>query len=181
MMVPVFYDLQRRQTKVWVFLGWTARTLRVTYRKRPRFVVRDLKGRDVTEQVDVERGALSVPLCTPVTAEMYVSKLLDREEFPRALRPVRLRGDDPEGPELIDDAHLIVRCRPTSRSATQRQRKAQRRATSRIVPSLRTVTTAPRFRFGTVWTWSRLTAQWRGIPLDSSSTTWVVGDRHNAR
>ena len=35
MMVPVFYDLGRRKTKVWAFLGWKATTVDVTFHTEP--------------------------------------------------------------------------------------------------------------------------------------------------
>lgn len=41
MMVPVFYDLQRRKTKVWVFLGWSLRDVEVSFRARPSVRVLD--------------------------------------------------------------------------------------------------------------------------------------------
>ena len=35
MMVPVFFDTQRRKTKVWAFLGWRAVSVAVGYRVEP--------------------------------------------------------------------------------------------------------------------------------------------------
>jgi hypothetical protein len=35
MMVPVFFDVQRRKTKVWALLGWRATAVEVAYRVPP--------------------------------------------------------------------------------------------------------------------------------------------------
>jgi hypothetical protein len=38
MMVPVFYDVQRRMTKGWAFLGWNSESLWVRFDRPPRVV-----------------------------------------------------------------------------------------------------------------------------------------------
>ena len=81
MMVPVFYDLQRRQTKVWVFLGWSTRPLEVSYAKNPSILEQERPGGGEGEEADVRFVGQSVAVAYPVTAEVYVSRLLDREQF----------------------------------------------------------------------------------------------------
>jgi hypothetical protein len=39
MMVPIFYDGARKQTKLWVFLGWSAQGLTVSFTKEPTVTV----------------------------------------------------------------------------------------------------------------------------------------------
>jgi hypothetical protein len=77
MMVPLFYDLGRRQTKVLAFLGWTERPISAAFATPPAVEVSD-----TDMQVGFTRQYAR--LSYPVTAEVYVSKLLDRGEM-RAL------------------------------------------------------------------------------------------------
>lgn len=89
MMVPVFYDMQRKQTKVWVFLGWTERPLQAWFKVPPR--VEAIGGAPKKSwfsfakappgPAKVEFDDAKYPLFYPVTAEVYVSKRLNREEF----------------------------------------------------------------------------------------------------
>jgi hypothetical protein len=105
MMVPVFFDVQRRKTKVWAFLGWRTVPVDVEYRKEPavlgierdrppepeptdRFTLLKRKFRRQPEAVPA--GPPPVEFCgdryefaVPVMAEVYVSRLLDRDEFRR--------------------------------------------------------------------------------------------------
>ena len=84
-MVPVFHDIQRNKTKVWVFLGWTSKLVTVDFDRPPTATVFDKAGKHV------EQGAADAPrlvfhyasysLAYPVTAELYVTKILDRNEF----------------------------------------------------------------------------------------------------
>lgn len=98
MMVPVFYDELRRKTKVWLFLGWTTKLLRVCFAKPPR-VLGDTKPRfgfgaisklwprrvqtqDTREpRADIVFTEAHRQLACPVTAEVYVTKILNRDEF----------------------------------------------------------------------------------------------------
>lgn len=85
MMVPVFYDVQRKKTKVWAFLGWASRPLKVDFDRPPAATIFDTKG------MQVQAGAADAPrlvfhdtnyfLAYPVTAEVYVTKILNRDEF----------------------------------------------------------------------------------------------------
>jgi len=74
MMVPVFYDLGRRKTKVWAILGWATRRLVVSFETPPAAQV--LEGR-----VTIRLGSIYREIAYPVFAEAYVSRLLDRDEF----------------------------------------------------------------------------------------------------
>jgi len=103
MMVPVFYDLGQRMTKVWTFLGWRVQPVDVAYRVPPtvlavepavppepdpanRLSVLRKKFRKVPEQAPAEvpqvlfSGA-RYEFAVPVMAEVYVERLLDRDEF----------------------------------------------------------------------------------------------------
>ncbi len=89
MMVPVFYDVQRKQTKVWVFLGWTSRPLVASFAKPPKVEVAALEekrgwfgfGRNTAEAPEIEFESARYALIYPVTAEIYVNRRLNREEF----------------------------------------------------------------------------------------------------
>jgi hypothetical protein len=83
MMIPVFYDLQRRKVKAWVFLGWAARDISVEFETPPLAEVFDEAGQPVALGGDVQVAFNSEQhtVMYPVTAEVYVSRVLDREEF----------------------------------------------------------------------------------------------------
>jgi hypothetical protein len=100
MMVPVFYDLQRRKTKVWLLLGWTRKRLRIYFATPPPVVdgagsgaasaVAGLFGRRFGRQAQPEQdqpkvvfGEAYKDLACPVTAEVYVERILHRDEFRR--------------------------------------------------------------------------------------------------
>jgi hypothetical protein len=74
MMVPVFYDVGRRQIKVWAILGWSTRCLGASFATPPAAQV-------LTGKVAVKFRATSHEIAYPVFAEVYVSRLLDRDEF----------------------------------------------------------------------------------------------------
>jgi hypothetical protein len=83
MMVPVFYDLQRRKTKVWVMLGWTSSGAYYSYAQQPTATVIGPDGKPAAGEEAPElifHGSSRV-LASPVFAEVYVSRLLDRDEF----------------------------------------------------------------------------------------------------
>ncbi|MEK7468520.1 MAG: hypothetical protein AAB074_14005 [Planctomycetota bacterium] len=89
MMVPVFYDVARRQTKVWAFLGWTSRPLTAQFRTPPDVeVVAAVEkkgwfgfGGKKAEAPEIEFEDAKYALIYPVTAEVYVTKRLNRDEF----------------------------------------------------------------------------------------------------
>jgi choline dehydrogenase-like flavoprotein len=74
MMVPVFFDVGRQQTKVWAILGWATRSLVVDFAAPPTAHV--LGG-----QVRVEFGPALKRIAYPVFWEGYVRTVLDRREF----------------------------------------------------------------------------------------------------
>jgi hypothetical protein len=86
MMVPVFHDVERRKTKVWVVLGVTTRPLESWFAVPPKLEsVTDEAGAAVDlSQVRMEWESASFTVAYPVMAEVYVERILDRTEF-RAL------------------------------------------------------------------------------------------------
>ena len=80
-MVPVFYDVERGKTKVWAFLGWTDRPITISFAQPPKGTVRDLNGTLVSSPPEIRWGFLYEQLQYPVTAELYVDRILDRSEF----------------------------------------------------------------------------------------------------
>jgi hypothetical protein len=83
MMVPIFYDIKRGKTKVWAVLGVGSRPLNVSYVHPP--TVREIKG-PRGAQVNPRDAYLefvnqSTHLIYIVSAEVYVSHLLNRAEF----------------------------------------------------------------------------------------------------
>jgi hypothetical protein len=83
MMVPIFYDRQRNMTKVWVFLGWAARSVYVSFETPPAAQVFDIARRPVSlgEAFEIDFVPETHTLLSPVTAEVYVTQLLSRAEF----------------------------------------------------------------------------------------------------
>ena len=82
MMVPVFFDVLRKKTKVWVFLGWATRPVTISFAKRPAATVLDATGKQVAaDAVDLQFRSARHKLAYPVTAEVYVTEILDRDEF----------------------------------------------------------------------------------------------------
>jgi hypothetical protein len=83
MMVPVFYDVGRHQTKVWAVLGVASKPIEVSYAQPP--VVRETKGPDgkpvMPGEVAVVFVNQDVRLAYIVAAEVYVNHLLNRTEF----------------------------------------------------------------------------------------------------
>jgi hypothetical protein len=78
MMVPVYHDIGRNLTKVWMFLGWMEDSIDVSFERPPEVTI--LSGRDV----DLEFEESSYPIAAPVVVEALVARVLDRDEF-RAL------------------------------------------------------------------------------------------------
>jgi len=74
MMVPVFFDIDRRKTKVWAILGWAKRWLVVSFDTPPTAHV--IRGRP-----HVTFDSTLREITYPVFAETYVTRLLDRDEF----------------------------------------------------------------------------------------------------
>jgi hypothetical protein len=95
MMAPVFYDVERKKTKVWVFLGWRTTPVDVSYRVPPIVLA-------VEPLQPGRRPAGAAPpvlfyedryeLAVPVMAEVYVSRVLDRDEMRRHCDRFRSRA-----------------------------------------------------------------------------------------
>ena len=82
MMVPIFYDIMRRKTKVWVFLGWSARPVTVSFAKEPIAKIFDRAGNQVkADSVHLQFHSTMHQLAYPVTTEVYIDKMLNRDEF----------------------------------------------------------------------------------------------------
>ena len=93
MMVPVFFDRGRRKTKVWAFLGWSQRPVNFWFATPPGVqVTRDGK-QAAADQAVVEFGNAHQSLAYPVTAEVYVEKILDRNEFRRHCDRYKTRSE----------------------------------------------------------------------------------------
>ncbi len=95
-MVPVYFDVQRGKMKVWALLGWRTTAVEVTYRAPPTGAgIKALAGagRSPGEPPPVQFGGDRYEFAAPVMAEVYVERLLDRDDdpVPPALRP-------PQGP-----------------------------------------------------------------------------------
>jgi hypothetical protein len=127
MMVPVFFDPQRGKTKVWAFLGWKTVPVNCGYEVPPKLVDRVKEEAEHPLAEDrlsvlrrkfrkVEKPPAPAPppprppivkfetahyrLATPVMAEVYVSRLLDRDEFRKSLRSVREEVCDSGEPSM---------------------------------------------------------------------------------
>jgi hypothetical protein len=94
MMVPVFWDVQREKTKVWAFLAWRTTPVMVDYRVRPNVLGVDPSrpsAKPAGEPPVVLFAGDRYELAVPVMAEVYVSRLLDRDEFRRHCDRFRTR------------------------------------------------------------------------------------------
>ena len=85
MMVPVFFDQERQKTKVWVMLGWEQANCAFGYVQEPGVKITDPDGKPVAgdNAPEVYFSGTHRALATPVFAEVYVTKLLNRTEFRR--------------------------------------------------------------------------------------------------
>jgi hypothetical protein len=105
MMVPIYFDLQRQKMKVWAFLGWRAVPVEVGYATEPSVLGVQRERPSEPEAADrlsllrrrfrrqpEPQSAVRPPVkfsgdvyefAVPVMAEVYVSRLLDRDEFRR--------------------------------------------------------------------------------------------------
>jgi hypothetical protein len=80
-MVPVYYDVQRRRTRAWVFLGWSRRPISVSFARPPQATVLNRRGKPAWNPPSISWGSLYSQLPYPVTGELYVDRILDRNEF----------------------------------------------------------------------------------------------------
>ncbi len=82
MMVPVFYDIQKSMTKVWVVLGYEKKSVEVGFKSTPPITVFDGNGKKIdASRLDVHYNDQVRSLWYPVFAEIYVKNILDRDEF----------------------------------------------------------------------------------------------------
>ena len=77
MIVPVFFDKARKQRKVWAFLGWRQTWIEASFVSNPN--VEMLEARRTNPKLKF--GSSTFCAYHPVMAEVYVSELMDREEF----------------------------------------------------------------------------------------------------
>jgi hypothetical protein len=102
MMVPVFFDLQRRKAKVWAFLGWRKVPVDVNYRTEP--AVLGVEREQPTDRLSALRRKFRrqpdppvafcgerCELAVPVMVEVHVTRLLDRDELRRHCDRFRTR------------------------------------------------------------------------------------------
>ncbi|MGL4553208.1 MAG: hypothetical protein ACRC33_18745 [Gemmataceae bacterium] len=83
-MVPVFYDVQRKKMKVWALLGWRTTGVQADYRVPPAVLaVEPLAGEPPGDPPPVLFRADWYEFAVPVTAEVYVTRLLGRDAFRR--------------------------------------------------------------------------------------------------
>jgi hypothetical protein len=85
MMVPVFQDPLQGRLKVWCHLGWSWKRAYVSYQSHPAISAKLADGTavNVSERFDVHYQGQSLELPSPVFAEVWVTKLLNRDEFRR--------------------------------------------------------------------------------------------------
>jgi hypothetical protein len=85
MMVPVFYDQQRKKVKVWAMLGWEHAQCSIDYARHPGIKITDGDGKPVSgeEGPEVIFFGSYRSLATPVFAEVYINRLMNRDEFRR--------------------------------------------------------------------------------------------------
>jgi hypothetical protein len=84
MMVPLFYDQGRKKTRAWAVLGWAERPIDINFARLPAATV--LKDGDPVpkeEAPELQFIPASHSLAYPVSAEVYVDRVLDRDEFRR--------------------------------------------------------------------------------------------------
>jgi hypothetical protein len=82
MMVPIFYDIGREKTKVWIVLGIVTKPLSVSYAASPLVTgIKKPDGSDVNCDVEVSFTSEHHRTAYFATAEVYVRRLLDRTEF----------------------------------------------------------------------------------------------------
>lgn len=83
MMVPVFLDPENDRIKVWCLLGWQTQGAYVSYAKHPAVSATNDAGEavDLAAKFDVHYYGQGLDLACPIFAEVWVTKLLNRDEF----------------------------------------------------------------------------------------------------
>lgn len=85
MMIPVFLDPANKRIKAWCFLGWQSHDAYASFEKQPAVAATDAEGKPVelAKHFDVHYYGQSLSLTGPMFAEVWVTKLLNRDEFRR--------------------------------------------------------------------------------------------------
>lgn len=82
MMVPLSHDPVRNRTKAWAFLGWMTSKIYVSFNEPPAVSVCDQAGKLIDpDRLEIIDFMASYTVATPVFHELYVSMLLNRDEF----------------------------------------------------------------------------------------------------
>lgn len=90
MMVPIYYDEVLGKLKCWLFLGWTSKYMTVSFERDPEIVQLDLSACDHPMQKSplhrnqtpgIQFVGQDYAASYPVSAEVYVDRLLNRNEF----------------------------------------------------------------------------------------------------
>lgn len=94
MMVPVFYDTGRQKTKVWAFLGYEKKKLTIEFSKMPDITVFNENGEELPpKSLQVSFFDTAKELLYPVFAEIYVKKILNRDEFRKLCDKYKTRNE----------------------------------------------------------------------------------------
>lgn len=72
---------ERRQTKVWAFLGWSSRPATIFFAQEPKASVFNSRSKRADRKVELHFSAIRRKLPYPVMAEVYVERILDRAGF----------------------------------------------------------------------------------------------------
>ncbi len=79
MMVPLYFDIERKEWEVLAMLGYEQRNLRATFEVKPDVTIRDSRGE--LRQHEIVWSRNSFPLPRPVTVTCRTRRLLNREQF----------------------------------------------------------------------------------------------------
>jgi len=90
MMVPLFFDIERGQIKVWVFLGYTTKPLEISFHREPKAKITNLAGKRA--RAKLKYHSIVHPIITPISAELYVDRLLNRREMQRLCNRFQTRS-----------------------------------------------------------------------------------------
>lgn len=87
MMVPVYFDLYRKKTRVWAFLGWRPLAVEIGFQRQPQVLGCQWVGEDdkvnhrPPQTPDVSFRRVYGTVASPVFSELSVGRVLDRDEF----------------------------------------------------------------------------------------------------
>jgi hypothetical protein len=82
-MVPVFLDPENKRLRVWCLLGWQSQNAYASFAKHPAVSATSEAGDpvDLAKTFDIHYYGQSLNLACPIFAEVWVTKLLNRDEF----------------------------------------------------------------------------------------------------